>query len=74
MVYEHELQSMFLTFKFSNILNNNSNLIIGLIKSGEKLQNAYIYALFSESFDIDKELFDHNRINQPFDTFINKNL
>ncbi|CDW71434.1 UNKNOWN [Stylonychia lemnae] len=40
-----------------------------IIKSGQVLQNAYIYALFNESFDIDRELFNNKRLGDSFNTF-----
>lgn len=44
--------------------------LIHIVQSGEKLLNAYIYALAEESADIDGELFNIERLQKPnFDLF-----
>eukprot|EP00347_Sterkiella_histriomuscorum_P008863 403343454 len=43
--------------------------LASIIESGEKIENAYIYAVFEDSFDIDSELFNTARFAQSFDTF-----
>lgn len=32
--------------------------VLEIINSGEKLQNAFLYAIFEESFDLDHEIFN----------------
>jgi hypothetical protein len=51
-----------------NIPGTN-NRFIEIIKTGEKVQNAYIYALIEENIDIDKELYNVERLARSFDTF-----
>ena len=42
---------------------------IEIIQSGEKLLNAYIYGLYDETYDIDKELYNVERLTRSFETF-----
>lgn len=44
-------------------------VILGIVQSGEKLLNAYIYAIAEESADVDFELYNIERMSRPFDLF-----
>lgn len=59
---------MNMNFKVSLLVSFTIWLFVEIIKSGEKLLNAYIYAVFDESFDLDSELFNVQRLEKSFDT------
>ncbi len=62
LVFEAELKGILFDLSYSEFP-------IEIVNSGEKLQNAYIYALCSEHFDLDKELYETHRLSKPFDIF-----